>query len=55
MDALTRLRHPNIVQYLGCVVSPPTSCLVLEFCDAGDLCRALRFPTPASSCVCRER
>ena len=46
VDALTRLRHPNIVQYLGCVVSPPTYCLVLEFCDAGDLYRALRFPTP---------
>ena len=47
VDALTKLRHPNIVQYLGCVVSPPTYCLVLEFCDAGDLYRALRFPTPA--------
>ena len=47
VDALTRLRHPNIIQYLGCVVSPPTYCLVLEFCDAGDLYRALRFPTPA--------
>ena len=46
VDALTRLRHPNIVQYLGCVVSPPTYCLVLEFCDAGDLYRALRLPSP---------
>ena len=46
VDALTRLRHPNIVQYLGCVVSPPTYCLVLEFCDAGDLYRALRLPAP---------
>ena len=46
VDALTKLRHPNIVQYLGCVISPPTYCLVLEFCDAGDLYRALRFPTP---------
>jgi len=46
VDALTRLRHPNIVQYLGCVISPPTYCLVLEFCDAGDLYRALRLPTP---------
>lgn len=24
VNALTKLRHPNIVQYLGCVVSPPT-------------------------------
>ena len=44
VDALTKLRHPNIVQYLGCVMSPPTYCLVLEFCDAGDLYRALRLP-----------
>ena len=33
-------------RYLGCVISPPTYCLVLEFCDAGDLYRALRFMTP---------
>jgi len=46
VDALTRLRHPNVVQYIGCVISPPTYCLVLEFCDAGDLYRALRMPTP---------
>ena len=46
VDALTRLRHPNVVQYLGCVISPPTYCLVLDYCDAGDLYRALRLPTP---------
>ena len=46
VHALTKLRHPHIVQYLGCVISPPTYCLVLEFCDAGDLYRALRMRTP---------
>jgi hypothetical protein len=43
--ALTQLRHPNFVEYLGCVVEPPTYCLVLEYCPGGDLYAALRRPT----------
>ena len=44
--ALTELRHPNVVEFLGCVVEPPTHCLVLQFCEGGDLYEALRRPTP---------
>lgn len=44
--ALTRLSHPNIVQYLGSVTSGETRALVLEFCEAGDLWTILRSPTP---------
>ena len=44
--ALASLNHPNIVRYLGYVASPPNYCLVLEFCEEGDLHSALRRPTP---------
>ena len=40
--ALTRLRHPNVVQYMGAVVEPPTLCLVLQYCSGGDVGRALQ-------------
>ena len=43
--ALASLNHPNIVRYLGYIDSPPNYCLVLEFCEAGDLHDALRRPT----------
>ena len=46
VTALTQLRHPNVVEYMGCVVEPPTYCLVLEYCRGGDLYQALREPTP---------
>ena len=45
---LTHLDHPNIVRYIGCITSPPTFGLVLEYCPDGDLYQALRKPTPAS-------
>ena len=44
--ALTRLDHPNVVRYLGCVTSAPTFGLVLEYCEGGDLYSKLRKPTP---------
>ena len=44
--ALTQLRHPHVVQYMGAVVEPPTHCLVLEYCAGGDLRTALRSATP---------
>ena len=44
--ALTRLRHPNIVRCLGAAAAPPTYCLVLEYCDGGDVRQALNRPTP---------
>jgi hypothetical protein len=45
MSTLAQLRHPNIVRCLGAVSSPPTYCLVLEYCDGGDLYKALKAPT----------
>ena len=33
------------VEYMGCVIEPPTYCLVLEFCSGRDLFHALRDPT----------
>ena len=44
--ALTRLRHPNIVRILGAAAAAPTYCLVLEYCDGGDVRQALNQPTP---------
>ena len=46
--ALVQLHHPNIVRCLGAVQSPPTYCVVLEYCEAGDLRRVLQRPTPPS-------
>lgn len=46
VSALVQLRHPHIVQYLGAVVEPPTHCLVLEYCEGGDVRSALGKPTP---------
>ena len=46
VSALTQLRHPHIVQCLGAVVEPPTHCLVLEYCEGGDVRSALQKLTP---------
>ena len=45
---LQRLHHPNIIRLLGSVYhqSPLTFCLVLEYCDGGELTDALQRPTP---------
>lgn len=45
--ALQRLHHPNVIRLLGSVyhTNPLTYCLVLEYCNAGDLAMALRNPT----------
>ena len=44
VNSLTRLDHPNIIRCLGCVASTPTYCLVLEFCEGGDLYDCMRRP-----------
>jgi hypothetical protein len=46
--ALQKLHHPNIIRLLGSIEhkSPLTYCLVLEYCNAGDLATALKYPTP---------
>ena len=48
VDALKRLHHPNIIRLLGSVYheTPLTYCLVLEYCNAGDLSTVLKYPTP---------
>jgi hypothetical protein len=45
---LQKLHHPNIIRLLGSIEhkSPLTYCLVLEYCNAGDLATALKYPTP---------
>jgi len=48
VQALQKLHHPNIIRLLGSVYhpNPLTFCLVLEYCNAGDLSAALQHPTP---------
>jgi tRNA A-37 threonylcarbamoyl transferase component Bud32 len=48
VNSLRRLHHPNVIRLMGSIYneSPPTHCLVLEYCNAGDLATALRYPTP---------
>lgn len=40
------LNHVNVVSFLGAVMEPPTHCLVMEFCEGGDLGAALTRSTP---------
>ena len=48
VQALQKLHHPNIIRLLGSVYhpNPLTFCLVLEYCDAGDLDTAMQRVTP---------
>jgi hypothetical protein len=48
VNALQRLHHPNIIRLMGSIYNenPQTHCLVLEYCNGGDLSTALRYPTP---------
>jgi len=41
--SLKKLRHTNIIRFMGAIynTSPLTYCLVLEYCDGGDLSDAL--------------
>jgi serine/threonine protein kinase len=50
VQALQKLHHPNIIRLLGsvCHPSPLTFCLVLEYCDAGDLSGVLKTATPSN-------
>jgi mitogen-activated protein kinase kinase kinase 11 len=50
VQALQKLHHPNVIRLLGSVyhAHPLTFCLVLEYCDAGDLSAALRQATPSN-------
>jgi len=36
-NAMRRLRHENIVRFMGVVIDPPRMCIVMEYCSRGDL------------------
>ena len=49
VQSLQQLHHTNIIRLLGSIRNPPpqpTRCLILEYCDAGDLENALKHATP---------
>jgi len=48
VHSLQKLHHPNVIRLLGSVyhAHPLTFCLVLEYCDGGDLASALCKVTP---------
>ncbi|KAL7538067.1 hypothetical protein ACHAXR_010157 [Thalassiosira sp. AJA248-18] len=48
LKSLKKLHHTNIIRFLGAIYnpSPLTYCLVLEYCDGGDLSVALADNTP---------
>jgi mitogen-activated protein kinase kinase kinase 11 len=48
LKSLTKLHHCNIIHFLGAIFnpSPLTYCLVLEYCDGGDLSASLSRMTP---------
>lgn len=49
VQSLQKLHHTNIIRLLGSICNPPpqpTRCLILEYCDAGDLELALKQPVP---------
>lgn len=48
VEVLQRLHHPNVIRLLGSVYheTPLTYCLVLEYCNAGDLATILKYPIP---------
>lgn len=41
LTVLPRLRHPNIVMFIGAVVEPRHMCYLMEFCEKGTLFDAL--------------
>ncbi|KAG4378409.1 hypothetical protein GLYMA_17G033700v4 [Glycine max] len=45
VSVMKRLRHPNILLYMGAVTSPQRLCIVTEFLPRGSLCRLLHRNT----------
>eukprot|EP00850_Spirogloea_muscicola_P023050 SM000325S12643 [mRNA] locus=s325:81290:87287:+ [translate_table: standard] len=41
---MRRLRHPNVVLFMGCVTKPPHLSILTEFCPRGSLYRLLHRP-----------
>lgn len=48
LSSLKKLHHTNVIRFLGSIYnsSPLMYCLVLEYCDGGDLSVALASDTP---------
>lgn len=45
VTTLSKLRHPNIVLFMGACVRPPRMCIITEFCHGGNVYGALRKPS----------
>lgn len=41
IQILASIRHPNVVNFIGCCNIPPNLCLVTEYCARGSLDRLL--------------
>jgi serine/threonine protein kinase len=41
---MRRLRHPNVVLFMGAVTKPPNLSIITEFCPRGSLYRLLHRP-----------
>lgn len=37
ISILRKLRHPNVVLYIGCCLTPPDVCIITEWCPRGSL------------------
>ena len=48
MYMLASLRHPNVLNFIGAVLTPPNICMMTEYCKFGTLKRCLREETGMS-------
>uniref|UniRef100_A0A7S2WMG1 Protein kinase domain-containing protein n=1 Tax=Mucochytrium quahogii TaxID=96639 RepID=A0A7S2WMG1_9STRA len=42
INLMSELNHPNIVMFLGACIQPPSICLILEYCEEGNLMEFLQ-------------
>ncbi|KAL6076589.1 Constitutive triple response 4 [Balamuthia mandrillaris] len=42
IEIMSKLRHPNVVQFLGACLQPPNICIVTEFLEKGNLAEVLK-------------
>ena len=47
VKALSRVRHPHVVDAIGFICTPPSLGLVMAFCEGGDVASAIAMPTAA--------
>ncbi|GBG66126.1 hypothetical protein CBR_g55470 [Chara braunii] len=55
ISIIRRLRHPNVVLFMGAVITPPRMFLVMEFCARGSLYRILHRSRKELDCRRRLR